>query len=248
MGRAEVGDIEIEPPLDLPIGLLGKTDRPRLGDALQPRGDIDAVAHQVAVALLDHVAEMDADPKFDAFVRRDLSIALDHRPLDFNSAVHRVDDTPELDNCAIAGALDDPAVVHGDDRVDQVAAERPQPRQNPVLVGSGQPRIADHVGHQDRGQFSGLAHGASHRRARSIAAAAHARSQFEFLLYSLSMVRFHAALGDDVEAESASLRVDRPVYPRPVDYSTLTKGEIENGAVACVTRCPTAASRKMTSL
>jgi hypothetical protein len=35
------------------------------------------------------------------------------------------------------------------------------PRQNPVLVGSGQQRIADHVGHQDRGQFSGLAHGAT---------------------------------------------------------------------------------------
>ena len=44
--------------------------------------------------------------------------------------------------------------------IDQVASERPQPRQNPVLVGSGQPRIADDVGHQDRSQFSGLAHGA----------------------------------------------------------------------------------------
>ena len=92
--------------------------------------------------------------KFDALVGRDPSVALDHRPLDFNGAVHRVDDTPELDNCAIAGALDDAAVVHGDGRIDQVAAERPQPRQNPVLVGSGKPRIADDVGHQDRGELS----------------------------------------------------------------------------------------------
>ncbi len=45
------------------------------------------------------------------------------------------------------GPLDDAAVMHGDDRVDQVAAQRPEPRQNSVLVGSGQPRIADHVGH-----------------------------------------------------------------------------------------------------
>ena len=52
---------------------------------------------------------------------------------------------------AVAGALDDAAVVHGDGRVDQVAAQRPEPRQNPVLVGSGKPRIADDVGHQDRG-------------------------------------------------------------------------------------------------
>ena len=159
--RAEIADRQIEPPLHLPIGVLGEADRARLGDALQPRGDIDAVAHEVAVALLDHVAEMDADPKFDALVRRDLSVALDHRSLDFNGAVHRVDDAAELDDCAIAGALDDAPMVHGDGRVDQVAAERPQPRQNPVLVGSGEPRIADHVGHQDRGQFSGLAHGAT---------------------------------------------------------------------------------------
>ena len=143
------------------IGVVGDANPSGLGDPLQARGDIDAVAHQVAVRLLDHVAEMDADPKFDALVRRDLSIALDHRPLDFNGEVHRVDDTPELDNCAIAGALDDASVVHGDDRVDQVAAQRPEPRQNPVLVGSGKPRIADDVGHQDRRELSSLAHGAS---------------------------------------------------------------------------------------
>ena len=161
LGRAEIGDREIEPPLDLPVGVLGEADRAGLGDALQPRGDIDAVAHQVAVALLDHVAEMDADPKFDALVRRDPSVALDHRPLDFNGAVHCVDDAAELDDAAVAGALDDAPMVDGDGRIDQVASERPQPRQNPVLVGSGKPRIADDVGHQDRGQFSGLAHGAT---------------------------------------------------------------------------------------
>jgi hypothetical protein len=34
-------------------------------------GDIDAVAHQIAVALLDDVAQMDADTEFDALVGRD---------------------------------------------------------------------------------------------------------------------------------------------------------------------------------
>ena len=82
---------------------------------------------------------MDADPKFDALVGRDLGVALDHRPLDFNGATHRVDYAPELDNCAVASALDDPSVVHGDDRVDQVAAQRPESRQNPVLIGPGKP-------------------------------------------------------------------------------------------------------------
>ena len=88
----------------------------------------------------------------------DLGVALDHRPLDFDGAVHGVDDAAELDDRAVAGALDDAAVMHGDGRIDQVAAKRPQPRQNPVLVGSGEPAVADDVGHQDRRELSGLAH------------------------------------------------------------------------------------------
>ena len=65
MGRAEIGDLHVEPSAHLAIGVLGKTDRAGLGDAFQSRGDIDAVAHQVAVALLDHIAQMDADAELD---------------------------------------------------------------------------------------------------------------------------------------------------------------------------------------
>ena len=71
---------------------------------------------------------------------------------------------------AVAGALDDPTVVYGDGRIDEVASERPQSRQNPVLVGSGKPRIADDVGHQDRREFPGLAHGAMPKQANRVAA------------------------------------------------------------------------------
>ena len=65
---AEVSDRKIEPPLHLTIGVLGETDRSRLRDALQSGGNIDAVAHQVAVALLDHVAQMNADAEHDAAI------------------------------------------------------------------------------------------------------------------------------------------------------------------------------------
>src|SRR5208337_1513865 len=71
LGLTEIGDGEIEPALDLPIGLLGKTDSAGFSDAFEARGDVDAVAHQIAVALLDDVAEMNADAEFDALVRRD---------------------------------------------------------------------------------------------------------------------------------------------------------------------------------
>jgi hypothetical protein len=73
---------------------------------------------------------MNADAELDALVGRDVGVALDHRPLDFDGAVHRINNAPELDNCAVARALDDPAMTHGDGRVDQVASERPQPRRS----------------------------------------------------------------------------------------------------------------------
>ena len=62
---------------------------------------------------------------------------------------------------AVAGALDDAAVMHGDGRVDQIAAQRPQPRKRAILVGAGEPAVADDVGHQDRREFPGLGHGRS---------------------------------------------------------------------------------------
>ena len=163
-GRAEIGDGEIEPTLDLAISVLGKTDRARLGDALQPRGDIDAVAHQIAVALLDHVAEMNADAKLDAPSGGTPALRSTIAVLHFNGAAHRVDDAAELDDAAVAGALDDAAVMDGDGRIDQIAAKRPKPRQDAVLVRAGEPAVADDVGDQDRCELSGLAHCGALRR------------------------------------------------------------------------------------
>ena len=77
LGEAEIAGGEIEAPSDLPIGVLGKADRAGLGDPLEPRGNIDALAHQVAVGFFDHVAEMHADAEIDASVVRHANIALD---------------------------------------------------------------------------------------------------------------------------------------------------------------------------
>ena len=155
---AEIADREIEPRLDLPIGVLGKTDRAGLGDAFQSRGDVDAVAHQVAVALLDHIAQMDADAELDAALGRKASIALDHAVLHLDGAAHGVDDAAELDEDAVAGALDHAAVMHGDGRIDQIAPERPQPRQCAILVGAGKPAVSDHIRRQYCREFPGLGH------------------------------------------------------------------------------------------
>ena len=159
LGRAEIGDREIEPPLDLPIGVLGQADRAGLGDALEPRGDIDAVAHQVAVGLLDDVAEMNADAELDAAFGRHAGVALDQAVLHFDRAAHGVDHAAELDEAAVAGALDDAPVMRGDGGIDQIAAQPPQPRQRAILVRAGEPAVADDVRDQDRRDLPGFAHG-----------------------------------------------------------------------------------------
>ena len=145
LGQAEIGHGELEPPLDLPIGLFGKTDRSGLGDAFETRGDIDAVAHQVAVALLDHIGDVDTDPKHDLTVLGHSGVAPDHRVLHFDGAPDGVDCAAELDDVSVAGALDDAAVMHRDRGVDEIASQRPQPSQNAIFIDADEPAEADHI-------------------------------------------------------------------------------------------------------
>jgi hypothetical protein len=84
--------------------------------------------------------------------------------LHLDGAAHGVDDAPKLDDGAIACAFDDAAVVHGDGRIDQVAPQRSEPRQNSILIRAGKPREPDYVGHQNRSKFPGFAHGAPYVR------------------------------------------------------------------------------------
>ena len=151
-------DSEIEPPLHLPIRVLREADRAGLGYAFQPRGDIDAFAHEVAVALLHNVAEMDADAELDAAFGRQACVALDHAGLHLDGAANRIDHAAKLDDDAVPGALDDAAVMRCDGGVDQVATQAPQPRQRAILVRAGEPAVADHVRDQDRSDLPGFAH------------------------------------------------------------------------------------------
>ena len=59
---------------------------------------------------------------------------------------------------AVAGPLDDPAMVDRDGRVNEVATQRAQPLERPLLVGAGEAAIADDICDQDSHQLSGLAH------------------------------------------------------------------------------------------
>jgi hypothetical protein len=78
--------------------------------------------------------------------------------LDFDRAAHRVDDATELDDRPVAGPLDDSTTMYRDCGIDQVAPEGPEPRENAILVRARKPRVADHVGDQDRSELPDLAH------------------------------------------------------------------------------------------
>jgi len=93
---AEIADREIEPRLHLAIGVFGETDGSRLGDTLQPRGDIDTITHKIAIALLDDVAKMDADAELDATLRRKPGVALDRAVLHLDGTTHGIHHAAEL--------------------------------------------------------------------------------------------------------------------------------------------------------
>jgi hypothetical protein len=52
--------------------------------ALQSRGNVYAIAHEIAVALFDDVADVNANPEDDVPVLLDPGVALDHRVLHFD--------------------------------------------------------------------------------------------------------------------------------------------------------------------
>jgi hypothetical protein len=156
--RPEVRHLKLEPRFDLPVGVFRQTNPTRLANPFQPCRDIHAVPHEVAVRFLDDVAKMDADAKLDTTFRRQAGVALDHAGLHLEGATHGVHDALELDDRAVAGALDDAPVMNRDRGVDEIAAEGSQAREDAILVRSREPAIPDDIRNQNRRELSGLAH------------------------------------------------------------------------------------------
>jgi hypothetical protein len=139
------------------VGGAGDRYPARLGQFLQPGGDVDPVAIDVAVRLADDVAEIDADPQADPLVRGDCRFALLHAPLDTDGAVDRIHDAGELGEQAVAHALDEPAVLAGQQRLDQFGAAGEQTRERAPFIPLHQPRIAGHIRGEDRSKTTSRA-------------------------------------------------------------------------------------------
>ena len=154
---------------------------------------------------------MDADAESMRRPRRHAGVALDHAVLHLDGATHRVDDAAELDEAAVAGALDDAPVMRGDRRIDQIAAQRPEPRQRSLLVRPGEPAIADDIGDQDRSDLPRFRHGQRledaamlSRMTRPRSCVARAASQIRFVILDAECV------GELVTLAAARGRATRP--------------------------------------
>src|SRR5262245_50732846 len=130
------------------VGRAGDDDAAGLGQLLETRRDVHAIAEKVAF-VGDHVAKIDADAQADALVLGNRRFALRHALLRGDGAGHGIDDAAELAQRSIAHELDDAATVLGDQRLDEALAVLLQTLERARLVALDQPRIADHVGRQN---------------------------------------------------------------------------------------------------
>jgi hypothetical protein len=74
-------------------------------------------------------------------------------PLDCNSALHGIDRARKIGDDAVAGSVEDPPAMAGDQSVHHRAAGL-EPDERPGLVQPHQPAVAGDVGGEDRGEFS----------------------------------------------------------------------------------------------
>ena len=131
----------------------GDADAARLGQRLQPRGDIDAVAVDV-VAIGDHVAEVDADAEGDALVLGDVGIAVGHRPLYLDRAAHRIHHAGKFHQHPVTGGLNDASVMFLDLGIDKLSTMRLETFERSFLVYSHQARVTRHISCEDRGKMA----------------------------------------------------------------------------------------------
>src|SRR5262249_43969116 len=74
------------------------------------------------------------------------------------ATAHRTDDAGKLHQHAVAGGLDQTTAVLDDLRIKKLAAQRFEAFEGAAFIGADQPRIARHIGREDRRQPTSLAH------------------------------------------------------------------------------------------
>ncbi len=147
---AEIGKLGRDFAAHLAKSVFRDADAAGFGDALEPCGDIDAVAEDI-VPLDQYVAAMDADAPFHAAFGGYARIALRRQLLQCQGALHGADHRAELDQHAVAGGLDDPPAMMGDERIGG-SAMLAQCLCGARFVEPHQPAVAGHIGGENSGE------------------------------------------------------------------------------------------------
>ncbi len=127
-------------------------NRARLGQRFQPGGDVDPIAEQIG-AVDDNVANMDADAQPHRLVAVAAGIVRGDRGLHRNGALHGIDRAGEISDDAVAGGVEDPAAMRGDQPIDNGSA-RLQTGERADFIVRHQPAVAGDVGGENRRKFS----------------------------------------------------------------------------------------------
>ena len=130
-------EANVDPIADALVDDRGDADPAGLGERLQARRDVDAIAIDVVV-FNDDIAEIDADSEHDGRLARACIRQRGAGALHRKRAVYSIDHAAELDDGAIADQLHDAAVVGGDGRVEDGLSVPLQSSQRARLVGSHQ--------------------------------------------------------------------------------------------------------------
>ena len=143
---AEILDGDVEPGADMLTDRAGNAYASRIGDLLQSRRHVDAVAVDIAI-LDDDIAEADADAKANG----SFAIVGRHALLPSHGAGDGVDDALKFHEEAVAHELDDPALMRRDQGFERLFAQARKSSERAGLVLAHEARVAHDVGCQNRG-------------------------------------------------------------------------------------------------
>jgi hypothetical protein len=130
----QIDECCINPVSYLPIGVFREANSSWFADAFEARGWVDAIAHQIAIAFLDYVANMDADTKDDLPLRWQSCIPLGDSVLDFKPTPNGVHHTAKLYEDSSAGSFENAAVMNRHRGIDQVRSKTPQCSDRALIV------------------------------------------------------------------------------------------------------------------
>ena len=92
--------------------VVGNANTAGLSNSFEPRCDVDPIAEDVVLVEND-ITDVNADPKLNSGVLRDVGVLLNHASLNFNGTAHRIYCAGKLDEHSVASRFNDTTPMSG---------------------------------------------------------------------------------------------------------------------------------------